>query len=129
MYIRKPDRGRPRTVGTHPSVSSQENPVLTRSLHPNQRSLMIALSVVAMFATTASLTGAQSSSDPTRNAGWRSDIAYYLDQVRHRHYVYRSRPLPPAMLTAADQLSANVPRYSDERMLAEFEHLASFAGD
>lgn len=33
------------------------------------------------------------------------------------------------MVTAAQRLSANVPRYSDERMLAEFEYLASFAGD
>src|SRR4051812_36036252 len=49
--------------------------------------------------------------------------------MRRQHYVYRTHPLPPAMVTAADQLSANVPRYSDERMLAELEHLASFAGD
>lgn len=49
--------------------------------------------------------------------------------MRRQHYLYRARPLPLAMVTAAQQLSANVPRYSDERMLAEFEHLASFAGD
>ena len=33
------------------------------------------------------------------------------------------------MVRAAQQLSANVPRYSDERMLTEFEYVASFAGD
>jgi hypothetical protein len=37
--------------------------------------------------------------------------------------------LPPELIDAADKLSRNVPRYSDERILAEFAHLASFAGD
>jgi hypothetical protein len=103
--------------------------VLARSLHSTRRSFAIAMSVAALLAATASVTAAQSSSDSARNAGWRSDIAYYLDQVRTRHYVYKSRPLPPAMLKAAQQLSANVPHYSDERMLTEFENLSSFAGD
>jgi hypothetical protein len=103
--------------------------VLARSLHPVQRSLRIALVAISVLATSVSVAAAQTSSDSARNAGWRSDIAYYLEQMRRQHYVYRSRPLPPAMLTAAQRLSANVPRYSDERMLAEFEHLASFAGD
>ena len=103
--------------------------MLARSLHPVQRSLRIALVAISVLATSVSVAAAQTSSDSARNAGWRSDIAYYLEQMRRQHYVYRSRPLPPAMLTAAQRLSANVPRYSDERMLAEFEHLASFAGD
>jgi hypothetical protein len=33
------------------------------------------------------------------------------------------------MLRAARELSANVPRYNDERMLTELEYLASFVGD
>ncbi len=82
-----------------------------------------------MLAMSISTAAAQTSADSARAAGWRSDIAYYLEQVRRQHYVYRSKPLPPAMLKAAQQLSANVPRYSDERMLAEFESLASFIGD
>jgi hypothetical protein len=78
----------------------------------------------------ASALSAQSSlTDSSREAGWRSDISYYLQQLRRRHYVYRSRPLPPELINAADKLSRNVPRYSDERILAEFAHLASFAGD
>jgi hypothetical protein len=84
---------------------------------------------MALLATSISVAAAQISSDSARVAGWRSDIAYYLEQMRRQHYVYRSHALPPAMLNAAQQLSADVPRYSDERMLAEFEHLASFAGD
>lgn len=103
--------------------------MLTRFLQSSRRSVKIALSIVAIFATSVSVTTAQTSSDSARTAGWRSDIAYYLEQMRRQHYVYRERPLPPAMLMAAQRLSADVPRYSDERMLAEFEYLASFAGD
>ncbi len=102
--------------------------MLARSLQPDRRSLTIVIAVV-VFATSPARISAQTSTDATRIAGWRSDIAYDLDQVRRQHYVYSKRPLPPAMVTAAQQLSANVPRYSDERMLAEFEHLASFVGD
>ena len=103
--------------------------MLARSLHHVRRSLIIWASTFALLAVSVSHAAAQTHSDSARVAGWRSDIAYYLEQMRRQHYVYRSRPLPPAMLGAAQQLSANVPLYSDERMLAEFEHLASFAGD
>lgn len=99
-----------------------------RRLQPGRLSLKIVLPVIAMLATSVSIL-AQTASDSARIVGWRSDIAYYLDQMKRQHYVYRARPLPPAMVAAAQQLSVNVPRYSDERMLAEFEHLASFAGD
>jgi hypothetical protein len=103
--------------------------VLAPSLHPARQSLRVAAFVVAALAASISIATAQTTSDSARVAGWRSDIAYYLGQMRRQHYVYRTHPLPPAMVTAAQQLSADVPRYSDERMLAEFEHLASFAGD
>ena len=107
--------------------------MLTRSLKSGRRSLKIAATIAALLAaflaTTASVAPAQTSTDSERTAGWRSDIAFYLHQMRRQHYVYRSKPLPSAMVIAAQQLSANVPRYSDERMLAELEHVASFAGD
>ena len=74
-------------------------------------------------------TYSQSPTDSARVAGWRSDIAFYLEQLKSRHYSYRDRPLPPALLDAAARLARNVPTYSDERMLAEFEYLASFGGD
>ncbi|MEP6551501.1 MAG: hypothetical protein ABJB95_09970, partial [Gemmatimonadales bacterium] len=74
-------------------------------------------------------THSQSPVDSARAAGWRSDIRYYLDQMKRQHYVYKSRPLPAGLILAANRLSQNVPRYGDERILAEFEHLASFAGD
>jgi hypothetical protein len=103
--------------------------VRARSLQRFLRFLAIATFVVASSATNISVVPAQTTTDSARVAGWRSDIAFYLEQMRRQHYVYRSKPLPAGMLTAAQQLSANVPRYSDERMLAEFEHLSSFAGD
>ena len=61
--------------------------------------------------------------------GWRSDIAFWLDQIRKQHYVYKSKPLPPALLKAAAQLSDNVPKFSDERMLFEMQRLAAYIGD
>lgn len=71
----------------------------------------------------------QSPADSSRVAGWRSDIRYYLEQMKRQHYVYSRRPLPAGLIEAANRLSENVPRYGDERILAEFAHLASFAGD
>lgn len=71
----------------------------------------------------------QQVTDSARAAGWRTDIRYYLDQMKRQHYVYRQKPLPAGLIEAASRLSVNVPRYSDERILAEFAHLASFAGD
>ncbi len=61
--------------------------------------------------------------------GWKYDIAFWLDQVRKQHYVYKSKPLPLALLKAADDLSRNIPNYSDERMLFEMQRLAAYVGD
>lgn len=87
------------------------------------RSLAIACCVLA-----APLS-AQTSSDTGRIAGWRSDITFWLDQLRKQHYTYKSKPLPPALIAAAEQLSRNVPQYSDERMLFEMQRLAAHIGD
>jgi hypothetical protein len=89
--------------------------------------LLIAL-VVATIGTAPSAFS-QSATDSVRVAGWRSDITFYLQQLKARHYTYRDRPLPPALMIAAARLADSVSRYSDERMLAEFEYLASFGGD
>lgn len=64
-----------------------------------------------------------------RVTGWRSDLAFWLDQLRKQHYVYKSKPLPPAMLKAAAELSRDIPKYSDERVLFEFQRLAAYIGD
>jgi hypothetical protein len=64
-----------------------------------------------------------------RVSGWNSDIAFWLDQVRKQHYVYKSKPLPPSLVKAADDLKRNIPRYSDERMLFEMQRLAAHVGD
>ena len=75
-------------------------------------------------------TQSQSQSQATdRVAGWRSDLSFWLEQVRKQHYVYKSKPLPPALIKAAEELSRNIPRYSDDRVLFELQHLAAYVGD
>lgn len=76
--------------------------------------------------------GSSSSGVPERTArvaGWRYDIDWWLDQVRAQHYVYKSRPLPATLTSAAAELSRNVARHSDERMLFEMQRLAALVGD
>ena len=87
------------------------------------------LFVLALSLLAISSSQSQSLSDSARVAGWRSDIRYYLEQMKRQHYTYRNHPLPAGLIRAADRLSENIPRFSDERILAEFEHLASFGGD
>ena len=76
--------------------------------------------------TPASAAAASAPVPQDRVNGWRSDIAFWLDQIRKQHYVYKSKPLPPALLKAAAQLSDNVPKFSDERMLFEMQRLAAY---
>ena len=64
-----------------------------------------------------------------RVQGWRSDISFWLDKVREQHYVYKTKPLPKQLLDAAEDLSQNVHRFSDERALYEMQRLAAFIGD
>jgi hypothetical protein len=91
--------------------------------------LQLLIALTGSIAIAPQRSPAQVSVDTARVAGWRSDIAYYLEQLKQRHYVFRNRPLPPGLIQAASRVSQNVPVYSDQRMLAEFEYLASFAGD
>jgi hypothetical protein len=71
----------------------------------------------------------QTSATQDRVAGWRSDIDFLLAEMRRQHYLYRSQPLPEALARRAAELREAVPRFSDERMLAEFQRLMSFLGD
>jgi len=87
------------------------------------------LSLVAAIAV-ALLPGTSfSQAQVDRVTGWRSDLSFWLDQLRQQHYVYKSKPLPPALLKAADELSKNIPRYSDDRVLFEMQRLAAYVGD
>ena len=90
-------------------------------------SLAVVLAVVLAVALVPAASQAQNTSD--RVTGWRSDLSFWLDQIRKQHYIYKSKPLPPALLHAADQLSKNVPRYSDDRVLFEMQRLAAYIGD
>lgn len=68
---------------------------------------------------------------PDRVEGWSSDVDTLLTEVRRQHYLFREegRPLPAEMVAAARRLHPEIPRFSDERMLAELQRLAVFAGD
>ncbi|MEO8575143.1 MAG: hypothetical protein ABI556_00520 [Gemmatimonadales bacterium] len=95
---------------------------------PYSRTIRAVLAV--MLVSLPSIAAAQSAVSATdRVAGWRSDIAFWIDQVKKQHYVYKSKPLPPALLKAADDLSKNIPRYSDDRMLFEMTRLSAYVGD
>ena len=92
---------------------------------------MISLRRTAVFLSVllAPLAEAQNAQSMDRVAGWRSDITWWLDQVRKQHYVYKSKPLPDALVKAAADLSLKVDRYSDDRMLFEMQRLAALVGD
>lgn len=85
--------------------------------------------VTALSQTTASRTPGAALVPADRVNGWRYDIAFWLEQVRKQHYVYRSKPLPASLTRAAADLSRNVPRFSDERVLFEMQRLAAHVGD
>ena len=87
-----------------------------------------ALTALALSAFVAPLS-AQTSPSVDRVAGWRSDITWWLDQVRAQHYVYRSKPIPDTLVKAAAALSRRVNQYSDDRMLFEMQRLAALVGD
>ncbi len=64
-----------------------------------------------------------------RVSGWTSDIDFLLAEIRKQHYVYKSQPLPEALIKKADELKKAIPRFSDERMLVELQRLISLVGD
>ncbi len=99
---------------------------------PTSAGRMRTAMTLAVLLTTPGILGSQASPErlaSNRVAGWRSDIQFWLGEVGKQHYVYKSKPLPPALLKAAADLALNVPRYSDERMLFEMSRLAAYVGD
>jgi hypothetical protein len=92
--------------------------------------VVISLSLGAPQSARAQQAASAPASAPVdRVTGWRSDLAFWLEQLRKQHYVYKAKPLPPALLKAADNLSRNIPSYSDDRVLYEFQHMATYIGD
>jgi len=85
--------------------------------------------VTASSQTTESRTPGAALVPADRVKGWRYDIAFWLEQLRKQHYVYKSKPLPASLTKAAAELSRNVPKFSDERMLFEMQRLAAHIGD
>ena len=84
---------------------------------------------IAFSQTPAVRSVAAASAPVDRVSGWKSDIAFWLEQLRKQHYVYKSKPLPSALVKGADDLTRNSPKFSDERMLFEMQRLAAYIGD
>ena len=72
---------------------------------------------------------AQPAATIDRVEGWRGDLKFWLNELTKQHYVYKTKPLPAALLRGADELSRNIPKYSDDRVLFEFQRLATLIGD
>ena len=77
----------------------------------------------------AALTSSCQASISEREKGWRSDIDFLMKEIQRQHYIYKSQPLPSALVQAATKLKAEIPRFSDERMLVELQRLMVFLGD
>jgi hypothetical protein len=64
-----------------------------------------------------------------RVEGWISDLDFWLEAVGREHLVWRGKELPEELLARADWLHEEIPRLSDQRVLAELERLAALLGD
>src|SRR5215475_12500581 len=71
----------------------------------------------------------QQHTDAERVTGWSADIDTLLVRMKQQHYVYKSSPLPAALLDRAKALKNNIAKYSDERMVLELERLMYFMHD
>jgi len=49
--------------------------------------------------------------------------------MKIQHYVYRSKPLPPEVISGAAALKTKISQYSDERMLTELERITYYMHD
>lgn len=76
-----------------------------------------------LFVWILSFAAAQPSPEVERTNGWRSDIDTLLSYMKQQHYVYKSKPLPAALIAKAAALRESVDRFSDERMAFELEKL------
>ncbi len=84
--------------------------------------------VLALFCCLAA-PAAPPTSDDARVIGWRGDLDAWLREVGRVHQVLRTAPLPERVVSAADRFRRLVPKWSDERALAEMMRLAALAGD
>ncbi|HEY2727414.1 MAG TPA: hypothetical protein VGI61_09600 [Parafilimonas sp.] len=88
--------------------------------------LLITISFFISFFSTAP---AQPTANEQRISGWSSDIDTMLALIQREHYVYRSKPLPPELLTQASDLKTKISEFSDERMLLELQRLMFYMHD
>ncbi len=85
--------------------------------------------IIVLLLSSTAYVFAQPSSDTVRNNGWRNDIDAMLVLMKQQHYVYKSKPLPAELITKANELKANLPNYSDERVGLELEKLMYYMHD
>src|SRR5690242_8604661 len=93
---------------------------------------MLVTRVLAQVLLVLQLTSLGYSQAPKVNArvtGWAEDIDFLLAQIGKQHYIYKSKPLLERLVNGAGVLKTRIPRYSDERMLAELQRLISLVGD
>src|SRR5882672_5475564 len=105
------------TSATRKPVENAHPPENGRAIHMSSpRCVRFAGAVTAVVVSAIlSIPGIAFSQTPAattvdRVSGWRSDIVFWLDQLRKQHYVYKSKPLPASLITAADNLSRNIPK-------------------
>jgi hypothetical protein len=87
--------------------------------------IIFSISFLAQSALIAQTTAKQDG----RVRGWSTDIDTLLFIMKTQHYVYRERPLPDSLVSAAATLKTKIAQFSDERMLTELERLAFFMRD
>lgn len=64
-----------------------------------------------------------------RIAGWTHDLDAWLAALEREHYLFRTGGLPDELYAGADELRAALEHLSDERVLTEFQRLATLARD
>jgi hypothetical protein len=64
-----------------------------------------------------------------RVQGWQKDVDTLMEEIKRHHYIYRTQPLPQALIQRSEELKKSVSKFSDERMLIELQGLMSHLGD
>lgn len=73
--------------------------------------------------------GAPAKETLTRDAGWRSDLDYFVAEVQRLHFVYRAAPLPPGFQAGVRDLRDRIPSLSDAAVMVGIQGLLAQLGD
>lgn len=64
-----------------------------------------------------------------RDAGWRSDLDYLVQEIKRLHYVYRAAPLPAGFDAGVRELHDRIPTLSDAGVMLAMQQLMAQLGD